>query len=160
MLITNKLLLNEEILQNRQILVVDNNRDSRDLYAFLLENYGANVTKIGSIEGALNFLNGCIPSILICEMRFMGESVEPLIQQVRSLELSSGRKIPILVISTCPLTILVQQLTAKIEAYLIKPIDIDRLVDEVFNLIFASSIGYLPGIQSWNSRRLSGVDVL
>jgi response regulator RpfG family c-di-GMP phosphodiesterase len=124
-----------EILKDVQILVVDNHCDSRDLDAYLLESYGANVATIGSIKGALDLLDGFAPDILICEMRFYDESVDSLIERVKHLALIAERTIPILVTSTYPATSFAQHLTAKVEAYLIKPIDLDDLVDEVRNLV-------------------------
>jgi CheY-like chemotaxis protein len=143
---SNSGILSSGILRDVQILVVDNDRDSRILCAFLLESYGAKVTTLSSIKNALDFLKRKIPALLICEMRFLGESVYPLIQQVNCLELSSCRTIPILVTSTCSPTKLAQQLKAKVAAYLLKPIDIDYLVDQVWNLTRLSSSAHLPSI--------------
>lgn len=134
MLIRNEVLLNTSILQDTQILVVDNDRDSRDLYALLLEGYGAKVIVVASIKEALGLLNGFFPNLLICEMRFLGESVYALIQAVRSLEFSCGRMIPIMVTSTCSVNSLMQQLRVKVDAYLLKPIEIDDLVTEAIRL--------------------------
>jgi CheY-like chemotaxis protein len=140
MSLLNELLPNPEMLRDVQILVVDNDRDSRDLYAFLLESRGATVTTLGSIKAALDFLNWCIPTLLICEMRFLSESVYPLIQQVRHLAVGSGTTIPILITSTCSLTNLAQQLQVTVEAYLLKPVDINDLVIQVWNLTYLSRI--------------------
>lgn len=149
MLKTNKLLLNSELLKDVQILVVENDFDNRDLYAVLLESYGANVTALGSIKEALACLNGYIPTILICEIRFLGESVYPLIQQVRSLASSISKAIPILVTSTCPPMSLAQQLQVPVEAYLLKPFDLDHFVEQVWNLTHLSEVTYPPSIQEW-----------
>jgi CheY-like chemotaxis protein len=138
MLSTNRLppnLENLEILKDVKILVVDNHRDSRDLDAFLLESYGAKVVTTGSIKDALGLLNHLTPDILICEMRFNGENVNSLIERVRHLALIAEKVIPILVTSTYPIASFTQHLTAKVEAYLLKPIDLDDLVDYTRNLI-------------------------
>jgi DNA-binding NtrC family response regulator len=149
MSITNKLFLNPGLLKDVQILVVDNNYDSRDLYAFLLESYGAKVTMLGSIKDTLEMLNEYVPDLLICEMRFLGESVLPLIQRMKYIALSRGRTIPILGISTCSPASLVQQIQVKIEAYLLMPVDLDDLIDQVCNLTLQPSIDYLPGIHDY-----------
>ncbi len=138
-------------MQDAQILLVDNDRGTRDLYAFLLEDQGARVVASSSIHAALELLDGYVPNVLICEMRFLGENVLPLIQQVRSLACSSGRPIPILVTSTCDPINLAQQLTVNVEAYLLKPIDIDNFVDQVCNLTRLSNMVYPPSIQAWVS---------
>jgi CheY-like chemotaxis protein len=153
MLIINEFILNPKMLEDAQILVVDNDRDSRDLYAFLLEDHGAKVTASESIQNALDFLDGYIPNLLICEMRFLGESVLPLIQRVKSLAHSSGRSIPILVTSSCSPISLTQQLAVKVEAYLLKPIDIDGFIDQVWDLTRLSNTVYPPSIE--NSWKLS-----
>jgi len=148
MAITPEILPNPGILRDVQILVVDGDRDNRDLYAFLLESYGAKVTTIASIKDALDWLYGHIPNLLICEIRFPSESVDPLIQRVRDLALHRGKPIPIVVTSTCPLMQLAQQLTVTVEAYLLKPIDLNHFVSKVWSLIYMSSIVSLPSIQT------------
>lgn len=157
MLFKTELPLNPKIFEDVHILVVDDDRDTRDLYTFLLEEQGAKVTASESVQEALDFLDGSIPNLLICEMRFLGESVLPLIQRVRSLASSSGRLISILVTSTCSPISFTQQLTVKVEAYLLKPLNIDDFIDQVWNLTLASGSSYLPSIplryppsiQSW-----------
>jgi CheY-like chemotaxis protein len=145
MVTSNKRLLQPEILKDVQILVVDNDRDTRELYAFVLESCGARVATTGSIKNALDLLSGSIPAILICEARFLGEQVHPLIEQIRSLALKSGRTIPILVASTCSLAEFTQQWKLKTEAYLLKPFDLEDFVDKVWNL--TTGMCYLPNIQ-------------
>jgi CheY-like chemotaxis protein len=152
MLITNKInkfLLNSKILEEAHILLVDNDRGSRELYAFLLEDQGAKVKAFESIQGAFDFLEENVPNLLICEIRFLGESVLPLIQRVRSLEFNRGGSIPILVISTVAPIKLAQQLSVEVEGYLIKPIDIDDFLNQVRNLARLSKTIYPSSIQSW-----------
>ncbi|UBF29789.1 response regulator (plasmid) [Kovacikia minuta CCNUW1] len=149
MLLTTEFLLNPRMLKDVQILLVDNDPDTRDLYTFLLEDHGAKVTASQSIQDALDFLDGYIPDILICELRFLGESVLPLIQRVRALAFGSSRPIPILVMSTCDPISLAEQLTVKVEAYLLKPVDISDFVDQVWNLAFLSNTVYPFSMQAW-----------
>lgn len=61
-------LLNPEILKNVQVLIVDNDLDTRDFYAFLLEGCGARVTATSSVKGGLALLDGLMPEVLICEI--------------------------------------------------------------------------------------------
>jgi CheY-like chemotaxis protein len=136
MLNTSRLPSDLEILKDVQILVVDDHRDSRDLDAFLLESYGAHVVTIGSVTGALDILDRLTPDLLICEMRFYGASVDSLIERVRHLALITERVIPVVVTSTYPASSFAQHLTAKVDAYLLKPIDLDDFVDQVWNLVW------------------------
>jgi DNA-binding NtrC family response regulator len=146
---TNDLLLEPDILKDVPILVVDNDCDNQILYAFILVGYGAKVTAFGSIQEALRWLDGCTPAILICELRFLGENVDPLIYQVRLRALSINQAIPILVTSTCSLGILAQQWKFKVEAYCLKPVDVEQLVAEVWRLLMKSNIEPPIPIQSW-----------
>jgi CheY-like chemotaxis protein len=145
-----------EILRDMQILVVDNDQDTRDLYAYLLESYGAKVTTLGSVKAAWDFLDWCIPALLICEMRFLGESVYPLVQHVRELALSRGKRIPILATSTYSLANLTQEFQVTVEAYFLKPVDMDDLVDQAWRLTLQSSSIYLPTLQDWGMNRQNG----
>lgn len=134
MSISDQLHLNPEILRDVQILIVDSDLDSRELYAFVLESYGARVTTTASVQAGLDLLNQLMPRILICETRFPGEPIHPLLQQIRYLALKCGKTIPILVTSTCSLAEFMQQRQLQTEAYLCKPVNLDNLVDKICNL--------------------------
>lgn len=140
MMLNSNKLLNPEILKDVSILIVDNDQDSRELYAFVLENCGAQVTTTSSIEDGLASINRLIPRVLICETRFPGESVYPLIHRVKYLALKRGSTISILITSTCSIAEFTQQPRFKTEAYLLKPVKLDNLVNEVWNLIQGSRL--------------------
>lgn len=126
------------MLHNVQILTVDNDLDSGELYTALLERCGITVMATESIKAALNFLDQFVPDILICEGRFLDESVDPSIQKVRIIAQNSCKVIPVFVISNIPAIDIAKHLKVKIEAYQIKPIDLGQLVDEVWGLILRS----------------------
>jgi CheY-like chemotaxis protein len=141
MLNLNKL-LTPKPLNDVQILIVDNDRDNRELYAFVLEGCGAQVITAGSVQDGLALLNSWIPKVLICEMRFLGESVYPLICRSRHLARKHGRIIPILMTSTCPRTEFTQPWRLKTEAYLLKPVNLDDFLDEVWKLTQETELAY------------------
>lgn len=132
--------LNSEVLKDVQILIVDNDRDNRDFYAFLLESYGARVITTDSVKSGLASLNKLMPRILICEIRFLGESVYPLIRRARYLALKSGSTIPILITSTYSIADFTQRWRLKPEGYLLKPVNMEDFTDEVWKLTQASRI--------------------
>jgi CheY-like chemotaxis protein len=148
---------NPGILKDVQILVVDNDADTRYLCSILFESYGAKVTTFELVTDALALLDCFAPDILICETRFLNEDVWPLIQRVKAMALDLRRVIPILVASAYRPGKSEQALTQKVEVHLLKPIDIDRLVDEVWNLIHLAKSTSQPNIQDWviNHRRWS-----
>lgn len=146
---------NPGILRDVQILVVDNDADTRYLCSILFESYGAKVTTFELVTDALTRLDCFAPDILICETKFSNEDAWPLIQRVKAMALDLRRVIPILVASAYPSAKFEQNLTPNIEAHLLKPIDIDRLVGEVWNLIHLSKSTNQPNIQDWvNNHRL------
>ena len=117
------------------ILIVDNDRDSTDLYALVLTSCGAEVTTANSIKEALEILSSFMFDLLICEIRFLGESVYPLLQKVKFMTQISSKTTQILVISTCHPLKLAENLTVKVEGYLLKPISIDQLVTVVWDTV-------------------------
>lgn len=140
---------NPGILKDVQILVVDNDADTRYLCSILFENYGAKVIAFESVADALALLDYSAPDILICETRFLDEDVWQLIQRVKAMTISLQRVIPILVASAYRLGKSEQDLKQDIDAHLLKPIDIDCLIDEVWNLIHLSNSASQLNIQRW-----------
>ncbi|MBW4465437.1 MAG: response regulator [Pegethrix bostrychoides GSE-TBD4-15B] len=128
------------------ILTVDNDCDTRELYKIVFEDYGANVVTAGSVIAGMEALDSQAFDAVICEIRFAGESVYPLIQKLRFMDQISGRTTPILVTSTCPSAELTRHLTVKVEAYLLKPIALSHLVEAVWNTVFWSKITHPSGI--------------
>lgn len=147
--LTSGALFNPSVLNNVQILAVDNDRDTGALYKVLFEDCGVEVTTAKSIKEALALLNGFVPDVLICEVRFLGESVEPLIQQTRYIAQNTDKIIPIFVVSTFPGMSLAEHLKVKVEAYQIKPIDIVQFVDKVWNLVLLSKIAQPLIVHDW-----------
>ncbi|MBW4481031.1 MAG: response regulator [Tildeniella torsiva UHER 1998/13D] len=132
-----------------QILVVDNDADSRYLCTVLFESYGATVTTTEFINDAIALIERFTPDILICEIRFMDEDIWPLIRRIRAVSLSRDQIIPILIASAYCLANFAQDLIANAEAYLLKPFDVESLVDEVWNLVHLSKTSLQPHIQDW-----------
>jgi CheY-like chemotaxis protein len=140
---------NPGIFKDVQILVVDNDADSRYLHKVLLEIYGAQVMTIESIADAMALLEYLVPDILICEIRFFGEDVLSLIQRIKTVALGRDRAIPILVVSASCEASFAQNLLIMVESYLLKPIDLDHLIDEVWNLVYLAKAAQTVNIQDW-----------
>ncbi|MEH1910907.1 response regulator [Nostoc sp.] len=123
------------ILKGVQVLVVDNDRDSRDLYALLLKDLGANVITAGSIKEALEILSCFTPNILVCEIRFLGESIYTLLNTLSAMEANNGNHIPIIVTSTSTTGTHDQIPEVEFEEYLLKPLDLDKFVSLITNQV-------------------------
>lgn len=127
--------LADGILKGVQVLVVDNDRDSRDLYAFLLKDLSANVITAGSVKEALEILNWFTPNIIVCEIRFLGESIYTLLNTLSAMEADNGNHIPIIVTSTSTTGTHDQVPDVEFEEYLLKPFDLDKFVSMIRNQV-------------------------
>ncbi|WP_414541305.1 response regulator [Nostoc sp. CCY0012] len=123
------------ILAGVRILIVDNDCDSRDLYTFLLEDLSGNVISSSSIQEAVEILTWFVPHILVCEIRFLGESVYALLNKLTAMEADNRNHIPIIVTSTSTTGTIEQIPDVEFEGYLLKPIDLDKLVFMIENLV-------------------------
>ncbi|MBN3899098.1 MAG: response regulator [Nostoc sp. NOS(2021)] len=123
------------ILKGVQVLVVDNDRDSRDLYALLLKDLSANVITAGSVKEALEILSCFTPNILVCEIRFLGESIYTLLNTLSAIEAENGKHIPIIVTSTSTTGTHDQIPEVEFDEYLLKPFDLDKFVSLIMNQV-------------------------
>ncbi|MEH1890112.1 MAG: response regulator [Nostoc sp.] len=123
------------ILKGVQVLVVDNDRDSRDLYTFLLTDRSATVITAGSVKEALEILNWFTPNIIVTEIRFLGESIYTLLNRLNAMKADNGNRIPIIVTSTSTTGTHDQILDVEFEEYLLKPFDLDKFVSMIRNLV-------------------------
>ncbi|MEH1886224.1 MULTISPECIES: response regulator [unclassified Nostoc] len=127
--------LTDGILEGVQVLVVENDRDSRDLYAILLQGLSANVITAGSVKEALEILSWFRPSIVVCEIRFLGESIYTLLNKLTAMEADNGNHIPIIVTSTSTTGTHDQIPDVEFEEYLLKPFDLDKFVSMIRNQV-------------------------
>jgi len=83
-------------LENLQVLVVDDEADTRELLKFVLESYGAEVLTAESVRVAMDALteNPGKYDVLISDLGMPEENGYSLIRQVRALADSAGGKIP------------------------------------------------------------------
>lgn len=123
------------MLAGVRILIVDNERDSRDLYTFLLKDLCASVVTSASIKEALEILTWFLPDIVVCEIRFFGESVYALLNELTSMAADHRNHIPIIVISTSATGTIEQIPDIEFAGYLLKPINLDQLVFMIDNLV-------------------------
>ncbi|WP_013322659.1 PAS domain-containing protein [Gloeothece verrucosa] len=85
-------------LSGMDILVVDDDADTRDFLGFLLREAGAKVVTLASATEALQVLAGSKPDVLLCDIGMPEIDGYMLIKQVRIWENQSGEK-PILAIA-------------------------------------------------------------
>ena len=81
-------------LEGIQILLVDDEPDTREFQAFLLEQNGAKVTAVASGLEALQALEQSIPDVLVSDIGMAGMDGYMLLQQIRSRPPNQGGMIP------------------------------------------------------------------
>lgn len=81
-------------LAGLKVLVVDDDPDSRDLVAFLLEEYGIEVIVVASALEVLKTLASVQPDILLCDIGMPDMDGYMLMRQIRGLAPEQGGQIP------------------------------------------------------------------
>ncbi len=157
MTVIDEQLMDLKTLIDAQILMINSDRDSSALYALSLEECGAKMTAVGSIQDAIRTLSLNKPALILCKMGCSTESLDPLIQQLSHLKQKTGKEISLLVTSTCADTSAIQDSPVIINAYLRNPVDIDPIVYDVWNLIRQSENPSLFGSHAQIKREQLGL---
>ena len=107
-------------LNGLQVLVVDDEPDTREVLTFALEHYGAKVTAATSSGEALQMLEQLQPDVLVSDIGMPGQDGYTLIRKVRE----QGRKMPAIALTAyareedCQMT-----LTAGFQIHVSKPVE-------------------------------------
>ncbi|WP_437639290.1 hybrid sensor histidine kinase/response regulator [Sorangium sp. So ce854] len=81
-------------LRDLNVLVVDDEEDTRELLVTMLEQCGAHVTAVGSTAEALLALRALQPDVLVSDIAMPGEDGYALIRKIRALPAKSGGRTP------------------------------------------------------------------
>ena len=123
-------------LSGIHILVVDDNRDARDILTTLLSYHGALVTAAASADGALRWFRHVKPDLIISDLARPKKDGASLIREIRKLKRERGGGVPALAISGYDQDFHRQAvLTAGFQDYLIKPVDIRTLCTTIERLL-------------------------
>ncbi|MEH1970373.1 hybrid sensor histidine kinase/response regulator [Nostoc sp.] len=124
-------------LKGVQVLIVDDNADTRDFFSFVLEQFGAIVTAVASGDEALQALKQSKPDILLSDIGMPEMNGYMLMQQVRNLEAAAGGKqIPAIALTAYAGEINQQQaLKAGFQQHIVKPVAPEDLLMAISNLV-------------------------
>ncbi|MBE9107189.1 response regulator [Nostoc cf. edaphicum LEGE 07299] len=124
-------------LMGLQVLVVDDNDDSRDFFSFVLEQFGAIVTAVASGDEALQALTQSKPDILLSDIGMPEMNGYMLIEQVRTLEAElGGKKIPAIALTAYAGELNQQYaLKAGFQQHIVKPVAPEELLMAISNLV-------------------------
>jgi signal transduction histidine kinase/ActR/RegA family two-component response regulator len=132
-------------LDNVHVLVVDDDADTLDLIASVLEMHGATVSRATSALDALRAMNQKIPDVMLSDISMPGTSGYDLMKIVRALPPECGGRVP-----SASLTALAREedrakaFQAGFQAHITKPVIPDRLVSVVAEL--ASQAAAKPSV--------------
>ncbi|MEH2086083.1 hybrid sensor histidine kinase/response regulator [Nostoc sp.] len=124
-------------LMGLQVLVVDDNDDTRDFFSFVLEQFGAIVTAVASGYEALQALTQSKPDILLSDIGMPEMNGYMLMQQVRTQEAKiGGKKMPAIALTAYAGEINQQYaLRAGFQQHIVKPVAPEELLVAISNLV-------------------------
>ncbi|RCJ23275.1 hypothetical protein A6S26_01595 [Nostoc sp. ATCC 43529] len=124
-------------LNGLKVLLVDDERDTRELIAFILEQSGAIVTQVASAMEALQVLPELQPNLLLSDVGMPEVDGYMLIRQIRDMPPELGGKIPAIALTAYAAEIDYQQaMAAGFDKHITKPVEPAKLVRAIANLIF------------------------
>ncbi|HEY9656107.1 MAG TPA: ATP-binding protein [Crinalium sp.] len=123
-------------LNNVQILLVEDDTDTREFQAFLLEQYGARVTAVASGLAALQALEQLLPDVIVSDIGMPDMDGYRLMQQIRSRPPSQGGTVPALALTAYAAeSDQKRALQAGFQQHLTKPVEPERLVSALLHLL-------------------------
>lgn len=123
-------------LNKLQALLVDDDRDSREFIAFLLEQYGAQVTEADSAHDALSSLRQAKFDLLISDIGMPDMDGYTLIRQIRKQSPDQGGEIPAIALTAYAGEIDQQQaLAAGFQRHISKPIEPELLIEAILTIL-------------------------
>jgi CheY-like chemotaxis protein len=122
-------------LAGLQLLVVEDQADSRDLLVEILEQHGAVVRAVASAKAGLEAVQQQPPNLMISDIGMLEEDGYALIAKIRSLTPEQGGQIPAIALTAYSGEAEHRRvLAAGFQQYLVKPVDLEELVNTVTRL--------------------------
>ncbi|MEH1865878.1 MAG: response regulator [Nostoc sp.] len=123
-------------LNGLQALLVDDDRDSREFIAFLLEQYGVQVTEAESAHEALNSLGKAKFDLLISDIGMPDMDGYTLIRQIRNQPSDQSGEIPAIALTAYAGEIDQQlALAAGFQQHISKPIEVEVLMQAIVTIV-------------------------
>ncbi|WP_293250447.1 MULTISPECIES: hybrid sensor histidine kinase/response regulator [unclassified Microcoleus] len=122
-------------LANLQLLVVDDDDDTRQFMIALLEQEGAVVRSAASVALALAALESFWPDVLLSDIGMPEADGYELIARVREMEVHRGGKMPAIALTAYAReSERLQSLEAGFQMHLSKPVEVSQLIAGITNL--------------------------
>ncbi len=118
-----------------EVLLVDDDEDSRDLIALMLEDAGAKVARASSAAEALELLGLGAPDVIVSDIGMPDVDGYALVRQIRSLPSDGGGTVPAIALTAYARSVDGDRaLAAGFQAHVTKPVDPDTLTAAVARL--------------------------
>ncbi|MBD2092010.1 PAS domain S-box protein [Microcoleus sp. FACHB-1515] len=131
----------KNLLSNLQILVVDDDDDTRQFQAFVLEQNGATVTAVASGLEALEAIDRATPDLIVSDIGMADMDGYTLIRQIRSRPIDRGGDILAIALTAYASDGDQQKaFQAGFQAHLTKPIEPEVLVKHIVRLRSGSAV--------------------
>jgi PAS domain S-box-containing protein len=126
----------EAPLSNLQILVVDDDDDTREFQAFLLEQQGAKVITVASGLAALHMLDQFVPDVIVSDVGMPEMDGYTLMQKIRSRLPNQGGLIPAIALTAYASELDQQKaLLSGFQTHIAKPVEPGVLVEAIAKLL-------------------------
>jgi CheY-like chemotaxis protein len=123
-------------LERLRVLLVEDDARSREALALALEDHGALVMAVDSVQAALPWLEPIPPSVLISDIEMPEQDGFALIRQVRALDAHHQRRTPAIAVTGLDLAETGAALRAAgFDEHLAKPVDLPVLVERIRALV-------------------------
>jgi PAS domain S-box-containing protein len=122
-------------LTGLRVLVVDDEPDIREVLTVVLEQYGAEVTAVGSAGEAIAALARKVPDVLVSDIGMPVEDGYTLIRKVKDLEMELGGEIPALALTAYAREEeRLRAIAAGFHAHVAKPVESVQLAEAIASL--------------------------
>jgi CheY-like chemotaxis protein len=129
-------------LDGLTVLVVEDERDSRELVTTVLTRCGARVDAVASAEEALARLDRGRVDVMVCDIHMPGTDGYTLMRRVRQREREKGGRIPAAALTaSVSASDRIQALAAGFQLHLAKPVQPAELALAVAGLVLAGAPG-------------------
>jgi signal transduction histidine kinase/CheY-like chemotaxis protein len=119
----------EQSLSGIQILIVEDDEDSRDMLATILKQHGARVIEAEDVDRGFALFRAERPDILVSDVGLPEQDGYDLIRKIRTLPPIEGGDVPAIALTGyVSLQDQIQTLSAGFQEHLPKPVDTDRLI--------------------------------
>lgn len=126
----------KKLLKDVKLLLVEDDKDSREMLATAFGFYGMEVTTAASAFEALEAMENFQPQIIVSDVGLPGEDGYSLMRRIRSLPAGRGNSVP--AIALTGYVSVQDQAAARDSGYqehMSKPVDIDELAEIIFKLL-------------------------